>query len=431
MKAKVFFVLFFILGLPLFAQENGGDAFYIGVAEGADLKSVRIAAMDNLVQQIEVFVSSTGRSVKTEDSSGMHDMFSVQHTSKSNLLLKDVSEKIEKISGGNVRVTKLVAKSTVKELFALRKGMIREYLILAENGLRKQGTVNLGEILKNYYWAFLLSSITPDTLQFTFAYNTEAAPYTSSLITPSIRDAIKHVVSRTTFTPLTKNETMEVSWQYRVQYKNRAADGLKFSYNDGVGSTFGSVKNGTANLTSFFKLTDAADKDFIITPDFAYEDEMDDLLRDARARDSVSGYFDAGTISAKLPSLAEVNPPALPGKAATPKEVKKPIIAPNVIPADTIDLRGSTIQRLLSKKGDSREFMMEVYRLKKENLLITGSRYDFESGKGLYAIVVEENNILGFLAVKNNAYYDMVSDKIVSLKDYSGKKIMWLEVIGN
>ncbi len=443
MRVIFFSMLFFIFTLNVFAQEDSNKAIYTGVAEGSDLNAVRLVAMDNLIQQIEVFVSSTGSSVKTEDSSGLHDVFTVQRVSKSHLLLKEVTERVENIAGGNIRVTKSVAKSNIRELFERRKSLIREYLVLAENGLRVPGFVNIGEVLKNYYWAFLLCSITPDTLQFAFTYNSESSPVLSTSIAPSIRNAIKYVVSQVTFNPFQNNGSEEVSWQYQVKYKNKRVDGMHFSYFDGVGTTSGSVKNGLSNMTFYFKVAESGDKDITLTPDFLYEDEMDELLKEAET--SVSGHMDAGTLSAKLPGIIPEKkrvptavvvavPPVVvavpPVVVAVPPVVPSVVVPAEIKPVKSVPGHESIIQKLMAKKNDLPAFMMELHTMEKANLLITGSQSDFETGEGLYALVIEGNNIIAFLSVRTKSYFDLVTNSTVSLKDYSGKKIKWILING-
>jgi len=70
-------------------------------------------------------------------------------------------------------------------------------------------------------------------------------------------------------------------------------------------------------------------------------------------------------------------------------------------------------------------------KLEKEGNIVTGYARDFESLNNLNAVVVDENKIIGLIKQRAGKCYDYITNRELSMQDYTGKKILWFEILGN
>ncbi len=400
--------------------------YYVGIAEGNSLDAARNSAMTNLIQKIQVFVTSNMERNLRENNTEIIDSTNVKTISNSVIILRDVDEKVEQINSTRFKITKFVKKQVVAQIFKQRIDIIMGCLDQAELELStNKNTINLGVVLKNYYWAYLLSMVTPDSMKFTFKYDNSKPPITTTSIAQTALQAIDYIITKIKFKPVKKIESENITWKYEVSFFNKQVEEFSYSYFDGIGEMLGDVKNGETILDFYFNDNNIKDnKEFIVTPEIAAEDQMDDLLR------TVHNYYKAQILSLRIKCEIK-NEVQVVDKNENIVEDKPVEIPSEITEMDSIkDTKiPDVINSLLLKLNELEPFLAQMHTFEKKGSIVTGYARDFESLNNLYAVVVDNNVIFGLIKHVNGKCYDYISNKNTSLQDYTGKKILWFEIL--
>lgn len=413
MQSMILLVLASILSVSALSQEEKSrwNAFYEGTGIAKDLESARQAAYNDLIQKIEVFISSSTQRLVTEEQGHFRDKTVQQVVARSSIVLKDVQEDLTKQSDGLYRVVKHVTRESVRAAFKLRRQQIVEHLRMAESELGDRKGVNLGAALRHYYWAQLLSKIYPDTLSYTFTAGDAFINKTYSSMTAVLPRVLETVLRDIKWSPVRRIDDEAVVWIYAVRYQDRPAFHLRFSYFDGVGQTDGEVRNGETKLTFYFPKQGAADKEVLLNVDFRYEEEMDEMLRLA---DSLGGSSTIrATVTVELPGIKEP-------VAKTP--VKPQVTPPAVGIPEPVVL-------LLAQRDGFEKAMGTLNSLVRQRRVVAGSSKDFESLEGLYAVVMGNEGVLAVLRSREKRLHNLETDTEADMKQYAGKRIVWVEVL--
>ncbi len=104
------YIVFFLSTATSQTLHDVSNTYYIGRGEHALLEEARSFALSNMVEQIQVLVSSSFHSIASENNSGLRDSTYRSTLSKSSIMLRDVQETIEQ-GQGVYRVTKFVSKA--------------------------------------------------------------------------------------------------------------------------------------------------------------------------------------------------------------------------------------------------------------------------------------------------------------------------------
>ncbi|MCX6135875.1 MAG: LPP20 family lipoprotein [Ignavibacteriales bacterium] len=401
---KKWLLLFFIFPLAIFSQvaKISPQNYYIGYGHGQDLEKARSDAYHSLTQQIQVFVTSAINRRVTEDDKVLTENTVLSTITKSSLQLTDVAEIVEN-ENNEYRVTKFISKENISKMFDIRRKKIIEHLNISESELfATSNSINLGVVLKNYYWALILSRIYPDTISYPFQQDRNNAPQTSSQLAATLPNRIESIINAVVFTPINKIDDEYVVWKCRVDYQSRSVGNLNFSFFDGEGQTEGRVVNGETKLSFYFK--DNREREIDLKIDFKYEDEMDELLHLA---EGVSADI-------KIPSNKNI---VFSGLKLLPKRDKVKDSIPPVI------------SELLKCRNDLQKTMQCLRDLAKQNKIIVGNDSTFISKERLYRLVLGEQGIIAFLQFKEKKYYDLMTQRYVLTKDYAGKRMTWIEVL--
>ncbi|MBI3193583.1 MAG: hypothetical protein HYZ34_03825 [Ignavibacteriae bacterium] len=391
-------VLFSQTGMELRSE------LYVGVGIHSDVDKARESATNNLLQQIQVFVSSTSTRIVQEENANLQDTFRIQTVARSSLMLRDVKETVTKFPEGTFKVTKSVSKDVVRELFAQRRTKILSYIEQAKNELANTKTqgLNLESALKHYYRAWLLASIHPDTVGCTingvFSFVTETAPR-----------EIETIVHGISFVPLKEVTDETMTWKYRAMFRGQPVSRLRFEYMDGIGQSVGEVVNGETQLSFFFVDKEQRERELVAEIDYRYEEELDELL--AFADSMQQGRTISSTLLFKLP-----------GKK---NQLEEPLQTNHIV-EQTIS---AALQKLLDTRGDLKMFLNELKTLVKGKEIITGNRDDFDSLEGLYGVVISDEEVLAIVLCTNHRFLDVETTQEAEMSTFNGRKIIWIEVL--
>ncbi|HLP18541.1 MAG TPA: LPP20 family lipoprotein, partial [Bacteroidota bacterium] len=219
--------------------------YYIGRGEHASLDVARSRAYANMVEQIQVLVSSTLHVTTSEKNSDLLNSADQSTLSFSSVVLRDVEETVEQTQGV-YHVIKFVPKSVVRAIFDRRRRQIIDDLAAAEAEGEGTGGVDLQRMLQQYYRALLMAGMYPDTLSY---------PFTSggiSDVVTGIPLAMQRVCDKIVFTPTRKLDDEYSTWRYGVTWTGRPVTHLRFTFHDGLGESEEEVRNGAAQATFLF-----------------------------------------------------------------------------------------------------------------------------------------------------------------------------------
>lgn len=425
---KLFTLLVFIIlaTTTIHSQFNtlSSDVYYIGIAEATTLTDAQLAAMNNLSQQIQVIFKSDFQRTVIETNRGVFDSTVLFANTTSLIMLSDVGEKVEEISNSRFRVTKFVTKQSVKEIFTQRGNQIISYLTKADNELNSNSSaLNLAEVFKNYYKAFLLSLITPENPHYVFTFDNHSSTDATNLLADNIRRGLSHFAFGLKFHPERKIPGEALTWKYKITYNNKLVTNLDFSYFDGVGEMLGNVTNGEAILDFYYKsLPTDKEKEFIINIECFYEDELDQLL--SNAHNILMTKKLEITAKSFIPTEKKISPPI-----SKNIENKKPFTPTKKEDQKSGTVIPTVITQLIQNKDDINAVFRLLNQFEKESKLVTGKTNDFENLNGLFAIVIDKNNVNSIMKFNNENCFNFLDNQVYPLKHFSGKKILWIEVV--
>jgi len=395
---KFFILLIFLIPLKTISQQD--NTYYTGVASNADLEKAKQDAMKSMLEQIQVFVSSSVKRKLSETNTALNETTSVEIIAKSSMQLQDVQEEIMKDADNIFHVKKFIARDIVKKIFALRKQKTIEHLLLAQSESKKG---NIGTALKNYYWALLLTEMYPDTISFTFSNG-----IATSNLSSAIANEMENIVRNIHCSAVKKIDDEHLVWKYNVEYKSKLVSHLYFEYFDGQGQTQGEVRNGEAKLTFYFSQEENIEREILLNVHYAYEDEMDELLQLAhsvRINNTI-----ANTVVFTLPGART-----------------KPNTGATMSDTHTTNLPAPISTLLTTKNFDG--VTSKLDSLVKKNKLITGSAKDFESREGLFAAIIDQNGIVALVRFEKQKYYNAKNMSEIDITHYAGMRIIWIEVL--
>lgn len=407
-------LMFLLLGVSTlaFSQESAisPNEIYRGVGVDKNLEHARSFALKNLVEQIQVFISSSMFTSVSESNGRLTDSAALNTIARSSMLLTDVRESVVTNNDGAYAVTKYVEKASVQKMFRLRREKILEYIRIADSDLEQNDgdPINLDEALRYYYWALLLSDIYPDTISFVPLISRDKGLAVSA--SAGLQHTLETIIHDISFSPVKQVPDENIVWKFAVAWRGHSAGALDFEYFDGVGQSLGEVKNGEALLT-FYYAKGKAVKDIALFPDYVHEENMDEILRMAHAMKKPDEL--SGAIALQLPGAPETNIPA--------PEPMQPVVIDTSLPVP--------IQQLLQVKNDLSQIQTTLNILIKQKKIIAGKTSEFENYEGLYAAILSKEGMIAMLRYGNRSLRDAATGAKADMKDYAGKIIVWIEVL--
>jgi hypothetical protein len=385
------------------------DKYYIGSAIDNDLEFARKKALDNLSQGIQVFIRSFFETHKAEvmakNKNVQYDSTSLLIVAHSSMELRDVGERVEKQLEGGYKVIKYVSRASVAAMIELRKTRIRGLIAEAEKELFSvTGTgVDVAQALRCYYWAYLLASVTPDTMLASFRKENETV--SSPFVLQELANAIESAARKIVFVPEKKIPDDYIVWKYRVQFGSSSVISLKFNFFDGMGDNPAEVKNGNTQLTFFFSNQSTGAKESRALLDFSEEPHMDDLLRAAH---TMRGSKCLEVVVA-IPVPLDGKPPVQPTPPISRKKIPK------------------TIEQIRSVLADATKLSETLARLQKRGDIIVGKDSDFQTWKDLYCLILPSNATAVLLFCDGKLFYSVPEYVLTDFENYKSHRRLWIK----
>lgn len=370
---------------------------YSAIAVHKNLDEARNAALNSLIQQIQVVVSSDFKRNQSEKNAGYSDETSISTVARSAMSLTNVSEKVESLPDKTFRVTKSVAKESVRKMFYERRLKILDHLREAQSLAFPQkivSPVSLHSSLINYFQAYLLTVLYPDTISFAFG---KEGKQTSVLV--GVPNTLDQIVSALKFIPVKMIDDEFIVWKFKVEYRGTPVQYMRYSYFDGMGQGDGEVNDGETQLTLFYPKAEKKERTVSLNLEYLSESEMDEVLKMGYASNAVSRLVKIITIKIPGDLIVKAEGPKLP-VLFTP---------------------------FLNRSITGDELKKELEKLSRKGSIVTARASDFETLNGLYCIVVDRDGLKAFMKNDQNKYYDFLSQSQKELKDFSGMRIIWME----
>ncbi len=392
---KKILLLLFALPHILLSQSDR----YTATAVHKKLDEARSSALNALIQQIQVVVTSNSERRQSEINDLYSDDMLLSTAARSTMSLTDVLETVETLPDKSFRVTKTVPKTSVLKMFNDRRKKIIDHLQEAQSiafPISLSASVPLHSSLINYFQAYLLTILYPDTLSFGLG---KTSGMTSVMV--GIPNTIDQIASAIKFIPVKMIDDEFIVWKYRVEYNGRPVQSLRYSYYDGMGQGEGDVQDGETMITLFYPKKELKERTLSVNLEYLNESEMDDVLRMGYASKAVS-------------RLLKMIPVKVPGSAVLPPEPVKP---------------PEQLSMFASKSTRADHIKTELERLSRKGFIVTGKASDFETLHGLYCLVIDRSGVQAFMKNDHNKYYDYISGASKELKEYSGMRIIWIELL--
>lgn len=212
-----------------------GD-YYYGESTSENEQEARDAALKRLTDMIAITVSSSFQRLVKENSKSFEDNVESVLKTYSTATLKNVKELLRPNDGG-ISVFYYIEKSEVLEIFRERTKLISDIVLNAEH-LMKDG--NAGYALKYYYFAALLMNSIPE----------QNVIYNSTNFSTEIPLHVQDILSKIEFRYIsdTLQEGTERLITLRVDFQDKPAKYLEFSFWDGTAQVNVEVKDGIAKF---------------------------------------------------------------------------------------------------------------------------------------------------------------------------------------
>ncbi|MEA2029976.1 MAG: hypothetical protein U9N55_00035, partial [candidate division Zixibacteria bacterium] len=313
----------------------------------------------------------------------------------------------------NFHALAYITKKNLKKSFERRKNQIQDYVKL---GKESEKNCRIGNALKNYYWAYLLSHTYPNTMQINF----EGVILTDPKI--ALPNKIGKVISNISVNPQEvypdRSDMSDVIAELQFSYMDKPVKDLSFSYYSGLGTDFAQVKNGEAVIPIYNSPTF---EKWVLKLSVDYTSERD--------------------MSEEIIHLREVAEDELPNNTLE-VELEFPWLAP---PADTSasNPSGSGIEDFPSQKSYPREliilarlhntkdFLRNLIQYRKLGRIIFGTKSDLDSIEKSYVAIVDSDSVWGVFLFDGEKYTEISSGREVEdlSDDFQGKRQIWIESI--
>lgn len=227
--------------------KNNPD-YLSGQGSGKTLRRADKMALDDLVGQISVRVSSKFKNVVEEHGGDIVEYTKSVIDTYSNISLGE-AKRIVLSSEPPIAVLRYIRKSDIPKIFQNRKDRILSFVASAQTSERDY---RVGDALKNYYWALVLLQTHPDYDRMTYAFQGK-----EDVLKIALHARIDRILSGIKYDILKVNRkkdglAVELSFVYGVE--RRSIEHLEFHYWDGRDwSSPNSVKDGVGYLELYDK----------------------------------------------------------------------------------------------------------------------------------------------------------------------------------
>ncbi|NQU05596.1 MAG: hypothetical protein HQ568_05845 [Calditrichaeota bacterium] len=248
---------------------RGSEKYHFGEGRGTDEPSAREAADKDLISKIHVSISSEHSSrvteVATGNASDIVDIFSTAHSSYSGLYLRG----LDHLSFEEDKGYRAISFILIDSLEASYKAQEQKILDIIGRARTAVAELRIGDALKEYYWAFLVSHTYPYTIRMEQSNTTGCDP--KGYIACEIRSIIQRLTidSKDCY-----READVIMAPLLFYYQGQAVQNLRFTYYDGEGRPDGIIENGKVDPLPLYNPPTFRYAPQSLCIEYAYANEM-------------------------------------------------------------------------------------------------------------------------------------------------------------
>lgn len=273
MKYKIIFISIYCLLLlnksysQSINQIKKSDQYIYGIGESPSYEKADKNALSDLISQISVNVESDFKYIQT-DSNFIYKEYakSVVNTYSSTTLTN--VQRIEEEKNGIYKVIRYIPKKDINKIFEKRRLAILEY---TKEGIRSEWKLQIGDALRNFYWANILLRSHPEYNSMKFYDDND-----SILLKVYLPNRINEIFSNISVSILEqdyKPEEKYSKYTLGLKYKNNDIQNLDYTYkNANTWSGTISANNGLA-FVDFFGDNAKKNRNISIRVEYMYEDK--------------------------------------------------------------------------------------------------------------------------------------------------------------
>jgi len=159
----------------------------------------------------------------------------------SEVLKKQSDDLVLNDANGSAKAFRYIKKSDFAEICKVRESKVMDYIAEAVNA---EDIYRIGDALRYYYWALMLCHSHPDGNA--LKYQDERGPEVNCY--RWLLRRTENVLNDVVFIPMKQEKSDNNEFLFKVAYLGNNIDGLNFSYNNGNGTSQGTVDNGMSHI---------------------------------------------------------------------------------------------------------------------------------------------------------------------------------------
>lgn len=215
--------------------------FNFGIGSGENYAVARKNALQNLTEGISVHIKSEFEHIVRETNGNIDDYSNSIVKTYSSAVINQYQEKVIAEKQGAVELMLYISKVDLQKVFYERELIIRDLIALGEKSERE---LRIGDALRNYYWAMVLTRSHPNNknLRHDFGNNTQLS------ILKGLSDRIESIFTRLKFTPTSvdqKSAPAHKQINLAISFNDQPVQNLDYTYFTGDGfSGITSIRDG-------------------------------------------------------------------------------------------------------------------------------------------------------------------------------------------
>lgn len=411
----LFLIILFFCNL-LYSENNDfskindikSKSYYIWGEGTAEKKSeAQQIAENDLLSKIQISINVAKSEMKaekiTQDGSTFVDNYHEKQKSYTGMYLKGLERLVFKKKNKYYVIT-YIHKDLLKESFDLRKEKIKSFVLSGQKAL---GKGKIGETLRNFYWGYLLALTYPDTINFSSTLHNKLPPNPQVALTSSLNTLLDGLEISAGLC-YKSGDVIMIPLNFR--YMDKKIKKLSFSYYSGMGTDYGAVEDGHAEIQLYDKPISRTRK-LTLKIEYAYESEMsvDQEIMDIYEIFKENKFNNLKNMNISFPWIKA------PSKQKTNEKIK--------FSTEAIDV--------LSKRKEISNFFNVLVQYKKLGVITFGNRSDFGNGKNCFVAVTDNKRVMeilyyngsSFISLNNRETYLNLSEK------FSGKRQIWIKEV--
>jgi hypothetical protein len=365
-------------------------------------KAIEEADFD-LISKIQVDISVSFKRRIEESKNGLLDVTSEEKNRFTGLYIYGLERLYFKTEKEH-RVFSYILKDSLEKSFERKKGKILDIIKSAQIA---ESEFRIGETLRNFYWAFLLTHTYPYMLSLD-STNISIDPliYISGQIRRVIDDINVQALNCRSQGPV-------IIAPLKFSYQGKSVKSLQFSYCTGQGANCGFVQDSNIEEIELYEKPRAPTMPLALTIEYAYSNEMrlDNEIK------CLYNVFKEKTFEA-IKSV-RLNFPWLDKEIPVKEEKIKPEKWPRVV-------------NVIASCETRKELFQALRGYLRNNKISVATRWEDLVGPGekVYCVLFDEKSAVATLCFSGSNFKDVKSFKeIPDLREYSGKKIAWFKEV--